>query len=175
MTTAGVAVPIEALATLRRRLAVLPGRYPQRETLLSSTAELYGISRATLYRLLRGERRPRDAHRADRGTPSLSMRPWSRRCCRCGSMTSNPGSPATAMMSAVWSNSSMQNRPKSAACCVVILTRHAHANCWTRCARRGCQLDRMASCASDHLLRVRLTECALCLNYCASNGRFLLR
>jgi hypothetical protein len=69
--TAGVAVPIEALATLRRRLAVLPGRHPQRETLLSSTAELYGISRATLYRLLRGERRPRDAHRADRGTPRV--------------------------------------------------------------------------------------------------------
>ena len=41
--TAGVTgVPIEALATLRRRLAALPGRHPQREALLSSTAELYG-------------------------------------------------------------------------------------------------------------------------------------
>ena len=69
--TAGVTVPIEALATLRRRLAALPGRHPQREALLSSTAELYAISRATLYRLLRGERRPRDAHRADRGTPRV--------------------------------------------------------------------------------------------------------
>ena len=69
--TAGVTgVPIEALATLRR-LAALPGRHPQREALLSSTAELYAISRATLYRLLRGERRPRDAHRADRGTPRV--------------------------------------------------------------------------------------------------------
>jgi len=47
MMTAGVPVPIEALATLRRRLAALPG-HPQRETLLSSTAELYAISRATL-------------------------------------------------------------------------------------------------------------------------------
>jgi hypothetical protein len=71
MMTAGVAVPIEALATLRRRLAALPGRHPQRETLLSSTTELYAISRATLYRLLRGERRPRDAHRADRGAPRV--------------------------------------------------------------------------------------------------------
>jgi hypothetical protein len=71
MTTAGVTVPIEALATLRRRLAALPGRHPQREALLSSTVELYAISRATLYRLLRGERRPRDAHRADRGTPRV--------------------------------------------------------------------------------------------------------
>ena len=32
MMTAGVTgVPIEALATLRRRLAALPGRHPQRE------------------------------------------------------------------------------------------------------------------------------------------------
>ncbi len=68
---AGVAVPIEALATLRRRLAALPGRHPQRELPLSSTAELYAVSRATLYRLLRGERRPRDAQRADCGTPRV--------------------------------------------------------------------------------------------------------
>ena len=68
---ASVAVPIEALATLRRRLAALPGRHPQRELLLSSTAELYAVSRATLYRLLRGERRPRDAQRADRGAPRV--------------------------------------------------------------------------------------------------------
>ena len=56
---ASVAVPIEALATLRRRLAALPGRHPQRELLLPSTAELYAVSRATLYRLLppRGLRR----------------------------------------------------------------------------------------------------------------------
>ncbi|MDT7953723.1 MAG: IS481 family transposase [Acetobacteraceae bacterium] len=64
-------MPIEALATLRRRLAALPGRHPQRQLLLSSTAELYAVSRATLYRLLRGERRPRDAQRADRGTPRV--------------------------------------------------------------------------------------------------------
>jgi len=73
--TAGVAgVPIEALATLCRRLAALPGRHPRREA-LSSTAELYAISRATLYRLLRDERRPRDAHYADRGTPRV-MPDW---------------------------------------------------------------------------------------------------
>ena len=68
---ASVTVPIEALATLRRRLDALPGRHPQREILLSSTAELYAVSRATLYRLLRGERRPRAAQRADRGTPRV--------------------------------------------------------------------------------------------------------
>jgi hypothetical protein len=61
--TAGVAVPIEALATLRRRLAALPGRHPQRETLMRSTAEFYAISRATLCRLLRRAAPPRRASR----------------------------------------------------------------------------------------------------------------
>jgi hypothetical protein len=61
------AIPIEALANLRRRLAVLPARHPERKLLMASTAQLYALSRATLYRLLRTDRRPRDATRADRG------------------------------------------------------------------------------------------------------------
>lgn len=65
----GVAVPVEALATLRRRLAALPARHPERVAMMASTAQLYAVSRATLYRLLRGDRRSRDAHRADRGRP----------------------------------------------------------------------------------------------------------
>jgi hypothetical protein len=67
----GGAVPVEALATLRRRLAALPARHPERGVAMKSTAQLYAVSRATLYRLLRGERRPREAHRADRGCPRL--------------------------------------------------------------------------------------------------------
>jgi hypothetical protein len=67
----GSAVPVEALATLRRRLAALPARHPERGVAMKSTAQLYAVSRATLYRLLRGERRPKDAHRADRGCPRL--------------------------------------------------------------------------------------------------------
>jgi hypothetical protein len=67
----GVAVPIEALATLRRHLAALPARHPERSVLMKSTAQLYAVSRATLYRLLRSDRRPKDAHRADRGCPRL--------------------------------------------------------------------------------------------------------
>jgi hypothetical protein len=62
-------VPAEALAALRRRLLALPGRHPECSMLMASTAQLYAVSRATLYRLLRGDRRPKDAHRADRGRP----------------------------------------------------------------------------------------------------------
>lgn len=80
MMPAGVAVPIEAIATLRRRLDSLPARHPERKPLMASIAELYGVSRATLYRLLRGERRPRDAHRADRGRcrlmPAVEIERW---------------------------------------------------------------------------------------------------
>lgn len=71
MSLSGVPVPAEALVALRRRLALLPARHPERSVLLKSTHELYGISRATLYRLLRGDRRLHDAHRADRGIPRV--------------------------------------------------------------------------------------------------------
>ncbi len=77
----GVAVPIEALATLRRRLAALPARHPERGALMKSTAQLYAVSRATLYRLLRGDRRPKDAHRADRGRPRSMPAPEIERWC----------------------------------------------------------------------------------------------
>ena len=65
----GGGVPAEALSALRRRLLALPARHPERSTLMASTAQLYAVSRATLYRLLRGDPRPKDAHRADRGRP----------------------------------------------------------------------------------------------------------
>ena len=68
MKPSPTSVPAEALATLRRKLAMLPARHPERAELLRSTYTLYGVSRATLYRQLRGERRVRDAHRRDRGT-----------------------------------------------------------------------------------------------------------
>ena len=77
----GGAVPLEALATLRRRLAGLPGRHPERGVLMQATAQLYAVSRATLYRLLRGDRRPKDAHRADRGCPRLMPAPEIERWC----------------------------------------------------------------------------------------------
>lgn len=64
-------VPVEALVMLRRRLAALPAKHPDRQQLLLSTGTLYGVSRATLYRLLRGGAHPRHAHRADRGRPRV--------------------------------------------------------------------------------------------------------
>lgn len=64
-------VPVEAIVTLRRRLAALPPRHPERLLLMDSTASLYSVSRATLYRLLRGKRRAKDAHRSDRGKPRV--------------------------------------------------------------------------------------------------------
>ena len=66
MASAASAVPIEALATLRRRLAALSARHSERRLLMASTAQLYSVSRATLYRLLREDRRPKDAYRSDR-------------------------------------------------------------------------------------------------------------
>ncbi len=77
----GGAVPVEALAALRRRLAALPARHPERGMLMKSTAQLYAVSRATLYRLLGGDRRPKDAHRADRGCPRLMPAPEIERWC----------------------------------------------------------------------------------------------
>ncbi|MDA4833012.1 IS481 family transposase, partial [Enterobacter hormaechei] len=67
MTVWRAPVPAEALATLKRRLAALPPRHPDRKEMMASTCRLYAVSRATLYRALRGEHRPRDAHRSDRG------------------------------------------------------------------------------------------------------------
>ena len=69
MERAASAVPIEALATLRRRLAALSPRHPERRRLMEATAQLYAVSRATLYRLLREGRRPKEAYRSDRGRP----------------------------------------------------------------------------------------------------------
>lgn len=71
MNVSDVAVPLEAVATLRRRLTALSPRHPERKPLMASTAALYNVSLGTLYRLLRGERRPKDAHRSDRGVPRV--------------------------------------------------------------------------------------------------------
>ena len=60
----------ETLVTLRRRLADLPARSPERQRLLQGCADLHGVSIATVYRALREQFRPRSLHRRDRGRPA---------------------------------------------------------------------------------------------------------
>jgi hypothetical protein len=67
---------------VRRHLVALPARHPERSILMASTAQLYANSRATLYRLLRGDRRPKDAHRSDRGRPRSLSAPRDRTLVR---------------------------------------------------------------------------------------------
>ena len=43
-------IPDAAPINLRRRLDMLPPRHPERTTVLQNAADLYGVSRATLYR-----------------------------------------------------------------------------------------------------------------------------
>jgi hypothetical protein len=62
-------VPAEALLRLRRRLDALPARHPDRRELIRQATGLYGISRATLYRGLKDQLRPKTVRRADRGVP----------------------------------------------------------------------------------------------------------
>src|SRR4249919_2347764 len=67
--TARKRIPSEALISLRRRLDVMPPRGADRKALIASMANLYGVSRATVYRSLRQALRPKAIRRADRGKP----------------------------------------------------------------------------------------------------------
>jgi hypothetical protein len=67
--TEGRRIPADALVALRRRLDALPPRHPDRVEALRALAELYGVSRATVYRELHRQLRPRPLRRADRGQP----------------------------------------------------------------------------------------------------------
>ena len=62
-------IPAEALINLRQRLDLLPSRCQERSILVAETATLYGVSKATLYRLLRQHSRPKAINRSDSGTP----------------------------------------------------------------------------------------------------------
>lgn len=62
-------IPASALINLRQRLDLLPSRCQERSILVKETATLYGVSRATLYRLLRQHSRPKAINRSDSGTP----------------------------------------------------------------------------------------------------------
>jgi hypothetical protein len=65
----GGGVPAEALLDLRRQLDRLPPRHAERRLLVNGAATLFGVSRATIYRALQGQLRPKGLRRADRGAP----------------------------------------------------------------------------------------------------------
>ncbi len=60
-------IPSEALGGLRNQLNILPARSPERRVIMKETADLYGVSEATLYRALRGHNRPKTLRRSDCG------------------------------------------------------------------------------------------------------------
>jgi hypothetical protein len=65
-------IPAEAVLDLRRRLAMLPPRRPERRRLMHETARLYGVSEQTLYRVLSQQGKPRAVtRRIDRGGPRV--------------------------------------------------------------------------------------------------------
>ena len=77
----GGGIPAEALLDLRRRLDELSPRHRGRRVLVDGTAELFGVSRATVYRALAGQLRPRGIRRADRGEPRKIPRAELERYC----------------------------------------------------------------------------------------------
>ena len=67
--TRGGGIPAKALLDLRRRLDALPPRHGGRRVLVEGLAALFGVSRATIYRALRGQPRPEGRRRSDHGAP----------------------------------------------------------------------------------------------------------
>lgn len=64
-------IPSEALLELRRRLEQLSPRSDFRPQLIEETAQLYGVSKGTVYRSLRSQTKPKEARRADCGQPRV--------------------------------------------------------------------------------------------------------
>lgn len=74
-------ISASALVSLRQRLDLLPNRCPERKILLCETANLYGVSTDTLYRLLREVSRSKSLRRTDQGQPrKLSPREMENYC-----------------------------------------------------------------------------------------------
>ena len=74
-------IPLDSLLALRQRLDQLPKKSPQRAAQVAAVAELYGISSASVYRLLRELHKPKPAHRADLGYPRVLPKPEMERYC----------------------------------------------------------------------------------------------
>ncbi|MBF0551360.1 MAG: transposase family protein [Deltaproteobacteria bacterium] len=71
----------DALIDLHRRLSTLPARSSDRRLIIGQVAQLYGISQATLYRILRGWIKPKALRRSDCGIPRIMPKPELERYC----------------------------------------------------------------------------------------------
>jgi len=67
-------IPLEAIISLLNRLKIFSPRSSERRAIMQETAALYGVSEATLYRILRDHNRPKGLRRSDYGqTRALSI------------------------------------------------------------------------------------------------------
>lgn len=64
-------IPTEAIVDLRRRLDQLPPRSTERRALVQESAQLYGVSEDTVYRVLRERKQVRQMRRVDCGVPRV--------------------------------------------------------------------------------------------------------
>ena len=74
-------IPVDSLLALRQRLDRLSPKSPERPVQVQSIAELYGVSKDTVYRLLRDVRKPKAAHRGDFGRPRVLPKAELERYC----------------------------------------------------------------------------------------------
>ncbi len=74
-------IPTEALIELRTRLGRLPSRSAERRALIQETAQVYGVSEQTMYRLLQEHASLRSSRRADCGQPRVMPKVTLSRYC----------------------------------------------------------------------------------------------
>ena len=74
-------IPPEAILQLSQRLASLPRHSSDRRALIQTTAELYGVSEHTIYRVLRERRQVKSARRSDYNRPRVMARATLERYC----------------------------------------------------------------------------------------------
>lgn len=75
------AIPFDSLLALRQRLDKLSPKNPERSVQVHYFAELYGISKDTVYRSLRDFHKPKTVQRADRGQPRILPKAELERFC----------------------------------------------------------------------------------------------
>ncbi len=74
-------IPPEAIVQLRQRLASLPHHSSERRALIQETANFYGVSEHTIYRVLRERSQVKSARRSDYDQPRVMARSTLERYC----------------------------------------------------------------------------------------------